>query len=195
MSTDQSFRSGILEHFPHNSVGAEIGVWKGEWASFINDAINPKKYYLLDPWKFLPPVTRRDLDKWYRGAIAKSQEDMDDIYKDVCSMFKDSENIEVIRTQGEYAEQYINQDELDWVYIDGDHSYEAVTKDLEISFRLVKSGGLITGDDANPDFVLTVKGWMHTSVYAALTDWIEKRQTQISVITLGEGRQFVFRKV
>ena len=110
-------------------------------------------------------------------------------------MFKDSENIEVIRTQGEYAEQYINQDELDWVYIDGDHSYEAVTKDLEISFRLVKSGGLITGDDANPDFVLTVKGWMNTSVYAALTDWIEKRQTQISVITLGEGRQFVFRKV
>ena len=65
MPTDQSFRSGILEHFPHNSVGAEIGVWKGEWASFINDAINPKKYYLLDPWKFLPPVTRGDLDKWY----------------------------------------------------------------------------------------------------------------------------------
>ena len=195
MSTDQSFRSGILEHFPHNSVGAEIGVWKGEWASFINDAINPKKYYLLDPWKFLPPVTRGDLDKWYRGAIAKSQKDMDDIYKDVCSMFKDSENIEVIRTRGEYAEQYINQGELDWIYIDGDHSYEAVTKDLETSFRLVKSDGLITGDDANPNLMLTAKGWMHTSVYAALIDWIEKRQTQISVITLGEDRQFVFRKV
>ena len=110
-------------------------------------------------------------------------------------MFKDSENIEVIRTRGEYAEQYINQDELDWIYIDGDHSYEAVTKDLEISFRLVKSDGLITGDDANPDLTLTAKGWMHTPVYAALIDWIEKRQTQISVITLGEGRQFVFRKV
>lgn len=195
MSTNQSFRSGILEHFPHNSVGAEIGVWKGEWASFINDAINPKKYYLLDPWKFLPPVTRGDLDKWYRGAIAKSQEDMDDIYKDVCSMFKDSENIEIIRTRSEYAEQHISTDELDWIYIDGDHSYEAVTKDLEISFRLVKSGGLITGDDADPNLMLTAKGWMHTSVYAALTDWIEKKQTQISVITLGEGRQFVFRKV
>ena len=193
MSTDQSFRSGILEHFPHNSVGAEIGVWKGEWASFINDAINPKKYYHLDPWKFVTDPLHPD--RWYGGAIAKYQKDMDDIYKDVCSMFKDSENIEVIRTRGEYAEQYINQDELDWVYIDGDHSYEAVTKDLEISFRLVKSGGLITGDDANPDLVLTVKGWMNTSVYAALTDWIEKRQTQISVITLGEGRQFVFRKV
>ena len=176
-------------------MGAEIGVWKGEWASFINDAINPKKYYLLDPWKFLPPVTQGDHDEWYRGAIAKSQKDMDDIYKDVCSMFKDSENIEVIRTRGEYAEQYINQGELDWIYIDGDHSYEAVTKDLETSFRLVKSDGLITGDDANPNLMLTAKGWMHTSVYAALIDWIEKRQTQISVITLGEDRQFVFRKV
>lgn len=193
MPTDQSFRSGILEHFPHNSVGAEIGVWKGEWASFINNAINPKKYYLLDPWKFVTDPLHPD--RWYGGAIAKSQKDMDDIYKDVCSMFKDSENIEVIRTRSEYAEQYINQGELDWVYIDGDHSYEAVTKDLEISFPLVKSGGLITGDDANPNLMLTAKGWMHTSVYAALTDWIEKRQTQISVITLGENRQFVFRKV
>ena len=193
MPTNQSFRSGILEHFPHDSVGAEIGVWKGEWASFVNDAINPDKYYLLDPWEFVPDPLHPD--RWYGGAIAKSQEDMDDIYENVCSTFKDSENIEIIRTRSEHAEQYINQDELDWMYIDGDHSYEAVTKDLEISFRLVKSGGLITGDDANPDFVLTVKGWMNTSVYAALTDWIEKRQTQISVITLGEGRQFVFRKV
>ena len=193
MPTNQSFRSGILEHFPHDSVGAEIGVWKGEWASFVNDAINPDKYYLLDPWEFVPDPLHPD--RWYGGAIAKSQEDMDDIYKDVCSMFKDSENIEVIRTRGEYAEQYINQGELDWIYIDGDHSYEAVTKDLETSFRLVKSDGLITGDDANPNLMLTAKGWMHTSVYAALIDWIEKRQTQISVITLGEDRQFVFRKV
>ena len=193
MPTDQPLRSKILEHFPHNSVGAEIGVWKGEWASFVNDAINPDKYYLLDPWKFVPDPLHPD--RWYGGASAKSQEDMDDIYENVCSTFKDSENIEIIRTRSEHAEQYINQDELDWIYIDGDHSYEAVTKDLEISFRLVKSGGLITGDDANPDLVLTVKGWMNTSVYAALTDWIEKRQTQISVIVLGESRQFVFRKV
>ena len=36
---------------------------------------------------------------------------------------------------------------FDWVYIDGDHSRDAVTDDLEAWSAKVKSGGLISGDD------------------------------------------------
>ncbi len=36
---------------------------------------------------------------------------------------------------------------FDWIYVDGDHSYEFVKKDLELFFPKVKSGGYITGDD------------------------------------------------
>lgn len=36
---------------------------------------------------------------------------------------------------------------FDWIYIDGDHSYEAVVQDLELSRTKVRKGGMIAGDD------------------------------------------------
>ena len=36
---------------------------------------------------------------------------------------------------------------LDWIYVDGDHSYEGCLRDLENSLLVVKEGGHILGDD------------------------------------------------
>ena len=36
---------------------------------------------------------------------------------------------------------------FDWVYIDGNHSYEAVRQDLELYWRKLKPGGYIVCDD------------------------------------------------
>ncbi len=36
---------------------------------------------------------------------------------------------------------------LDWVYLDGDHRYEAVRDDLALFRRKVRPGGLLAGDD------------------------------------------------
>lgn len=38
-------------------------------------------------------------------------------------------------------------DYFDWLYIDGNHLYEFVRKDIEISFKKVRPGGIIAGDD------------------------------------------------
>src|SRR6185312_12088761 len=35
----------------------------------------------------------------------------------------------------------VNLPKLDFAYIDGDHSYEAVKRDIEVTFPLMKSGG------------------------------------------------------
>ena len=36
---------------------------------------------------------------------------------------------------------------LDWIYIDGDHTYDAARADLDAAMRVVKPGGLICADD------------------------------------------------
>lgn len=36
---------------------------------------------------------------------------------------------------------------LDWVYIDGDHTYDAVRNDIATYTRKLRSGGWLTGDD------------------------------------------------
>lgn len=40
---------------------------------------------------------------------------------------------------------------FDFVYIDGDHSYEAVSEDLRAWWPLVRSGGILAGHDWIPD--------------------------------------------
>ena len=41
----------------------------------------------------------------------------------------------------------IPDNSLDLVFIDGDHSYEAVLKDLELFYKKIRIGGMIVGDD------------------------------------------------
>jgi predicted O-methyltransferase YrrM len=43
----------------------------------------------------------------------------------------------------------LRDNEFDVVFIDADHTYEPVKKDILLSLRLVKDGGIICGDDLN----------------------------------------------
>ena len=47
----------------------------------------------------------------------------------------------------------IVDDSLDFVFIDGDHSYAAVLADCTNYYDKVRSGGIIAGDDYNMDDV------------------------------------------
>ena len=59
---------------------------------------------------------------------------------------------------------------LDWIYIDGDHSYEACIKDLNNAKEIVKPGGLIIGDDYGwPD-----AKWQKKGVTKAVNEFLLK---------------------
>jgi hypothetical protein len=126
-------RDFLFEHnlIPNNAVGAEIGVWKGEFSSEILRKTNPKKLILIDPWKYRNE--RAYLKRWY-GGDGMSQVKMDNIYKDVVGWHGDKPNVQIIRgTVNDLSEM------VDWIYIDGDHSEEPCFHDLMTSFQFVKS--------------------------------------------------------
>ena len=56
------------------------------------------------------------------------------------------------------AASYIQPEELDFVFIDGDHSYRAVEEDLAAWEPLVKKGGIVAGHDFGSidDVVLSI---------------------------------------
>lgn len=139
-------RSFIFKYLPQNSIGLEIGVWKGEFSEQILQHLTPLKLYLCDPWQFTPQFP----DRWYGGTQAHSQEDMDQIFDRVqqkLQHYTDKTSISYLRTTSNLLPDLIAPQSLDWCYIDGDHSYDQVLADLNICFDLVKPGGLITGDD------------------------------------------------
>ena len=136
-------RTHLLKIIPKDSICAEIGVWKGDFSSQILKVVNPKKLHLIAPWKFIPAYS----DRWYGGAIAKGQVDMDEIYNKVRRNFKKSKKVVVHREFSDKVVKKFKDNYFDFVYIDGDHSYEFVKKDLEGFLPKIKKGGYLTVDD------------------------------------------------
>ena len=144
-----------------DTVGAEIGVWKANTsANFVKKGV--KELHLVDAWSV--EVYKEGIGEtgeWgsyenylqrYRQVTGGTTEEhfksyYDKTYNEVVKRFKQLEHVHVHRMSSNdwFAEQKDNY--FDWVYLDGDHSYEGVLRDLHSSRRVVKDGGIILGDD------------------------------------------------
>ncbi len=138
-----NLRARLLKSMPHHAVCAEIGVWKGNFSAEILAITEPRELHLVDPWRFSDQFPMR----WYGGAGAKSQADMDTIHNDVVARFKDRPTVVLHRQLSVEASADFPNGFFDWIYIDGDHSYEAVLDDLRAWTPKVKKNGFVAGDD------------------------------------------------
>jgi hypothetical protein len=127
----------------HPVVGAEIGVWMGANAeSIIKNLPSLKKLILIDP--YLPYVDGdKNNDKLtdtssYRAiAIQRLMKYANSILID----WRFRKSIE--------ASKILFNESLDFVYIDGDHTYENVKEELQAYWPLIKRGGVMGGHDIN----------------------------------------------
>jgi len=74
----------------------------------------------------------------------------EEMYKQMCKRvqpFKDRVNI--IRKESHHAAKLFDNESLDYVYIDANHSKDAVRLDIVSWFPKVKLGGMISGHDQN----------------------------------------------
>ena len=114
---------------------AEVGVWKGDFSAQILSR-NPRELHLIDPW-----MHQDYKAMWY----SIEQKKMDEIYSSVVAKFKNHLSVKIHKkfsTEVTFPNEY-----FDWVYIDGNHTYPMVKKDLEFYYPLIKSGGFLCGDD------------------------------------------------
>ena len=95
----------------------------------------------MDTWRFDPTFPGR----WSGGAIARSQADMDGIADGVARRFAGDERVILHRMTS--AAFFASAPLLDWIYIDGDHSYKAALSDLNAAWPVLKPGGVLCGDD------------------------------------------------
>ena len=124
-----------LKYIKEGDVCAEIGVWEGDLSVKILKR-KPSMLHLIDPWKTQDVIER---------CYSANQERINKVYQTVSNKFRKLNNVEIHRafsTQISFPEKYFN-----WVYVDGDHSYDGVKKDLEFYYPLIKQGGYLCGDD------------------------------------------------
>ena len=144
-AANEDRRSFLLRGLPKNAVCAEIGVWKGDFAQRILAVTQPRDLHLIDPWLYMPTFTRR----FYGGLEAKSQSDMERVYQGVVQRFQGLRNVHLHRATSAAAAATFDDAHFDWVYIDGDHSYDQVLHDLCAWVPKTKAGGLVAGDDVH----------------------------------------------
>ena len=139
-------RRWLLAKMPRGSTGAEIGVWKGDLSARILAVVRPKRLYLIDPWR----KAERDTVRFMDTQSAGDQTYMDSVHDSVVNRFNAaiSRGVVVVhRARSQDAATKIPTDSLDWAYIDGDHTYEAVLADLHAYADKVRPGGFLAGDD------------------------------------------------
>ena len=118
----------------------EVGVWLGEFAHVLLGTL-PQELVLIDPWAGKVQSGNAD------GNNVRLA-DLDAVYPQLVEHFsKISDRVKIHRglsydVLAKYPDNY-----FDVLYIDGDHSLEGCSKDLEIAYKKVKPGGWIMGHD------------------------------------------------
>jgi hypothetical protein len=129
-----------LSKIPNDGKWVEVGAWQGQSLSYaVVESLKKEKnveFYCVDIWTLL--------DRHITDEITNDQDLYNTFIKNI-EPIKDYINI--IKESSATASRHFQDNSLDFVMIDADHSYEAVKKDMEVWWPKVKPGGMMVGDD------------------------------------------------
>jgi len=186
LGLEKDGREWLLEMMPKDSVCAEIGVFWGEFSRLILKIVQPKTLHLIDPWKYETDPTYAQ--SVYGGARGQNQERMDAIYQRIVRKYT-RPNVQIHRRPSLECAAVFPDNYFDWIYVDANHQYEYVTKDLETYYSKMKPGGLVAGDD----YARRQDNWTHDGVTRAVDDIIASGLYE-KVLIKPEAHQFLLRK-
>ena len=162
-------RKFLLEMLPKNAICAEIGVFEGKFSKQILKITKPKMLHLIDLWSFDESIHPLNFNEDVKVDEVK----MNQFYSKVLKNFGNKNNVKIMRGHSFEILSKFPDEFFDWVYVDGDHMYNGVKKDLELSIKKVKKGGFIAGDDYIDRY-----GW---GVVKAVDECVEKNKLKIII--------------
>ncbi len=126
---------GLIKRY-NLKIGVEIGVSTGGHSESILRTTDVEKLYSIDPWIENPVLHlggRSNYDVLF--------------YRVRSRLAKYGERSVVIRNFSYNVVNQFDDASLDYIFIDGNHHYEAVKQDLEMWYPKLRAGGVMGGDD------------------------------------------------
>lgn len=136
-------REEMLKFLPSGHC-AEIGVLRGEYSDCILEKNQPQKLHLIDVWANI------ELNYYDDNMTDNAAQNV--IYNYVKNKFGKLDNVNIIKALSTEAANQFDNESLDWVYIDADHSFEGCYNDLVAYDSKVKINGYICGHDWLPSY-------------------------------------------
>jgi hypothetical protein len=158
-----------------NLVGVEIGVYKAQHALSLLKTLSVEKIYLIDPYHLYDEYTEgkkhyNEKGKKLNIAEQEAKENLKE-FNDKIVWIKD------------YSSNCLSliPNNLDFVYIDGNHQSPFIDDDIKNYYPKIKSGGIIGGHDyyngfceEHNDVVRVVNNFAYNNnyqLYVELPDW------------------------
>jgi hypothetical protein len=173
----QHDRYSVIKHvLGTNSVGAEIGVYKGGFGEFLLP--HCRLLYLVDPWYRLKPFWGA---KSAENSAVRALIQILTVYTDEI----DAGRVQVIPEFSVPFLESLKQDALDWIYLDASHSYDATLAELKAAHRVIRPGGYMIGDDydSNPES-------KQHGVFLAVNEFMREHGYDFAA---NQSRQWAFR--
>jgi len=132
----------ILQQGGEDLKGVEIGTCRAESTNYLLDQCpNIKHITTVDP--FMP------YDDWAGHIGTEVIQKFKEITAENLKDFMASGRVRLLMSTSELVVNNFEDNSLDFIFIDGDHSYEGVYTDLMLWYPKVKYGGLFAGHDWN----------------------------------------------
>ena len=166
-ATSSPSGEGLIE--PINSlkgelVGVEVGVCLAHTTEAYAKGIkNLKKLYAVDNYPTFVDWDGSDWNKDRQDLMKRAAQEKMLAYKN---------KVEIHHVPSEEFVKTIEDESLDFVFIDGDHSFEAALKDFQNYYPKVKTGGIFGGHDIQLD-----------SVRNALTYFLKEKSNEVIGVT------------
>jgi hypothetical protein len=137
-----SSREDMLKIIQPNGNGIEIGVSKGEFSLIILENCPNLNLYLLDCWDTQPTEIYEDDPKYQN--IGVQIHNFSETIKRISPHFR---RVNIIKAYSEEFADLFPDNSFDFIYIDANHSYEAVKFDINKWYPKLRIEGLFAGHD------------------------------------------------
>lgn len=136
--------------------GAEIGVFKGLYSKWLLKSIPGLKLYGVDSWSH------------YQGYRDYVDDELKKAYNEAKENVRGYDCV-LIEGKSNDAVKQFEDESLDFVYIDANHSYEYVVQDIALWSKKVRKGGIVCGHDYNE--TSNRDDWEYMHVFEAVNGW------------------------
>lgn len=145
MSRNSKILKKLLTNRSH-SFGVEVGVFEGDTSKALLEGL-PKleRLVCVDIWECDEEFMLHTPNK--KGRIYNADWDLvkSKFTKEVAVPYR--ERVVPLQMLSEHAAELFLDDSFDFIFIDANHGYEFVKKDVEVWWPKLKVGGLMCGDD------------------------------------------------
>jgi hypothetical protein len=171
-----STRDELIALLPKRLKIAELGVFDGSFSALLIKICDPQYIYLVDVFEGVTCSGDKDGNniRWLN---------IEEQFHIISEYYLTNPNVKVVKSTSEKFLLGLPDGFLDAIYIDADHAYPSVLKDLELSLIKVRKGGFIMGHD------FTAK--LHPGVVQAVEEFCVNRGKRISFLTQDRCPTFV----